>query len=279
MRFRTRHHSASHPLAFVLSGGGARGLAHIGFLAVAEEIGLYPDLVVGASMGAVVGAMWCSGRSASEMRAIVEGLDARQVRALIELRPPARGLTRGRVVMDLLDTHLQREFSELAIPLATVSADLESGERVVSTTGSVPKAVRASLSVPFLFEPIESEGRTLVDGCVVEPLPVHAARDLGARRVVAVDVCEVMCRPVAAANGSARAAIGRLAPGPRMAVALASIDVMERELARHAARSADLVIRPDLCRFAQYELLSGPAIVEAGEQAAREALDALRRFL
>ena len=263
----------TRPLALALGGGGARGFAHIGVLKVAEELGIVPDLVVGTSMGAIVGAAWCGGTSAREIEQLVLGLDARRMLGLLDLLPPARSLSTGERALELLRPILPDTFEECGTAFACVSCDLAAGTAVVRRTGSVPDALRASFSVPFVFEPVEIDGRLEVDGGVIEPVPVQTARSLGARRIVAVSVCTLLGQPLQSAEGPSRLLqpFGHMQPGPRLQMLLDSIDVTQRELAKTALRGADMVIEPDLRGFSQVSFLSGRQIIDAGEAAARAA--------
>lgn len=264
-----------HPLALVLGSGGARGFAHIGVLKVVEELGIVPDMVVGASMGAIVGAAWCGGTSAHDIEQLVLKLDARQMLGLLDLIPPARSLSTGDRALDLVRPILPATFEECSPTFVCVSCDLITGTAVVRRAGSIPDALRASFSVPFVFEPVEVDGRLEVDGGVVEPVPVQTARDAGARRVIAVSVCTLLGQPesdVGPSPRGVRQSLGRLQPGPRLQVLLDGVDVTQRELAKVALRDADTVIEPDLRGFSQVSFLSGRQIIDAGEAAARAAL-------
>jgi NTE family protein len=207
-------------LGLALSGGGARGLAHIGVLEVLEEHGVVPDCIAGASMGSVVGALYASGHSIAEIREIVgvvtwrdiyaEPQDRRQqpiVHRIEQQRSAVRlGLDNGalrlpRAVLDdarlnqVLIEHLApagfaagRNFDELAIPFRTVGTDLRSGRRIVLARGDLAKAVRSSMSVPLAYPPVAWEDALLVDGGLVENVPVRLAQEMGAEFVLAVDV-------------------------------------------------------------------------------------------
>ena len=207
-------------VGLVLSGGGARGLAHIGVLEVLEELRVPVDLVTGASMGAIVGGLYASGRSPAEIRAILEDLeweriladapprDALDVSRRAESRRYAveleLGLSRHGLVLPgglvagqdlglLLRRHTLpvatvEDFNRLPIPYAAVAADIATGERVVLDRGDIVQAMRASMAIPVVFSPIEFDGRLLVDGGLVDNLPVSLARAMGADVIIAVDV-------------------------------------------------------------------------------------------
>lgn len=171
-------------VGFILSGGGARGFAHIGALRVLEEHGLKPDVLAGTSMGAIIGALYAAGRSADELEELVLGTTLRDI---VDLSLQG-GLLKGDRLVQFLREHLPARFSDLEIPLAVTTTDVETGEQVIITDGDLAKAVRASSSFPGAFEPEELDGRVLADGGIVNNLPVEAAALLGASWTVALDV-------------------------------------------------------------------------------------------
>jgi NTE family protein len=175
-------------IALVLSGGAARGFAHLGVLRVLEREGLRPDLIVGTSAGAMVGAMWASGMPVAEIETALEQLD---LSILFDFDPwrvvlggMGLGLVPGERLEKFLCRYLRMPIESFAIPFAAVAADMESGDVVVLNQGDAPKAVRASCSVPGIHAPLRARGRLLSDGQVVSALPVMAARRLGAQRVL-----------------------------------------------------------------------------------------------
>ncbi len=172
-----------------LGSGGARGLAHIGVLERLEELGIFPDLVAGSSMGSLVGFGYCGGRIA-EMKALALGMDIRTLLLrLVDFGMPHGGLVEGRRIEALLEELMPRAtFRSLAKPLRCIATDLHSGEEVVFSEGHVVPAIRASISVPGLFAPVRHGHRYLIDGGVVNPIPVDQARRMGADVVIAVDV-------------------------------------------------------------------------------------------
>ena len=173
-----------------LSGGGARGLAHIGVLNVLEREGIPVDFLAGTSMGGVIAAGYAAGLSAEFMEQ--EALRMGQWRNLIALMDrslPRLGLFEGQKVQEYLTGHLGNiTFDELKIPLALVAVDLETGEEVILRSGRVVDAVRATISLPGVFAPFRLDGRLLVDGGVLNNLPADVVRGMGADVVIAVDV-------------------------------------------------------------------------------------------
>jgi predicted acylesterase/phospholipase RssA len=270
--------------ALVLGGGGSRGLAHAGALAGLTRKGFRPDLVVGSSMGAIMGALYAAGVSPDSIWRLSRRVDWQEVfafphlRALPEAEAPrpflnlglgvdrrryAEGVVVDRNVNRLLVSLLfdagaraQGDFDRLPIPFRSVAADLATGTTVSLAGGDLARAVRASMSVPGVFAPvIDDQGRFLVDGGLADYLPVKAARAAGARRVVAVDVI----RPPAAS-------LGRLNPF--------QVGLRAFRLTLHNARPdgppADITIEPDIDPnlTAAIFLRDATPLLEAGLEAA-----------
>lgn len=176
-------------VGLVLGGGGARGWAHLGVLRQLERLRLPLDCVVGCSAGAVVGAALAAGRHGM-LEDLAHHLDWRKAASLLlELGVPRSGLLTGRHVERFLGEVIgTADIEQLRIPFAAVATDLESRDEVVLRSGSVVAAIRASISLPGILTPARLRGRYLVDGGLVNPLPVSVARAMGATVVVAVDV-------------------------------------------------------------------------------------------
>lgn len=177
---------ASRRLALALGSGSLHGHAHLGVMRVFEARGLRPDLIVGTSVGAIVGALWAAG-----LDSLAIGRAAERFGLLDAARPawPRRGLVSNEGLQQRVRGLIGAPAIEAwPIAFAAVATDLATGERVILDRGDGPRAVAASACMPVLFEPVEWEGRRLVDGSLTEPVPVRAARVLGGERVVAVDI-------------------------------------------------------------------------------------------
>lgn len=197
------------PWALVLSGGGARGLAHIGVLKGLEAAGFEkPSLVVGTSMGAIIGGLYACGMTPGEMEHfiieefnITDYLDSFvfringkvgkliQTGQILASLATQTGIDKGQRVLKLLESLTGgKNFNETKIPFRCNAADLLSGREVVFSSGSVARAMRASMSIPVFFEPFAEGGMCLVDGGLLDNMPVHIAREEGYRRVLAINV-------------------------------------------------------------------------------------------
>lgn len=174
-------------IAVALGGGGALGFAHIGVLDVLKENNIPMDIVVGTSMGAVVGAFWCNGASADSLEKFASTIKTRQ---LVDLHLGLRGLISGSRVIRLLEKGIPKDknIEDLPIRFACNAVNIQNGEEILFEKGNMLKAVRASMSVPGIFVPVRYEDMTLVDGGVKNNLPHEHARKMGADIVIAVDV-------------------------------------------------------------------------------------------
>ena len=174
-------------IGFALGAGSARGWAHIGVLRALAEAGFKPDLIAGCSVGAFVGAAFAAGRL-DQVEAWALGLDRKAMFRLADFGLRG-GLIKGERINEVFrEQFVESEFSDLPIPLAAVATDLHTGQEVWLREGKVSDAVAASIAVPGLFRPVRQDGRYLVDGSVVNPIPVSLCRAMGADIVLAVDL-------------------------------------------------------------------------------------------
>ncbi|MFH1382847.1 MAG: patatin-like phospholipase family protein [Chloroflexota bacterium] len=176
-------------VGYALGGGGARGLSHIGVLKVLNERGILPDIIAGTSMGAVIGALYAGGMEAGDIEHLIVQLDWRRLVLLADLTLPVRGLIQGRRVFSLLKSILgDLTFPQLRCDFVCVATDILTGEQVVLHDGSLIEAVWASIAIPGIFTPVKIDGRYLVDGGLVNEVPVSVCRQRGAGWVVGVNV-------------------------------------------------------------------------------------------
>ena len=175
-------------VALVLGSGAARGLAHIGVLKVLEEKKIPISMVAGTSMGALIAGAYAAGLGAKQMEEIAcETNWLRVAKLFFPRRLQREGLLDGRRIEEFLIALIgEQKIEELKIPFAAVATDIWTGEEIVLKSGSLVKAIRASISFPFVFAPVQIDGRFLVDGGVVNPVPVNVAKDMGADFIIAV---------------------------------------------------------------------------------------------
>lgn len=183
-------HTEKRPrLGLALGAGAARGMAHLGVLRELEKAGLAPDVVAGTSIGALVGGMYAAGKL-DRLTEVALGLDWKQIaRYFVEISFPRSGLIEGNKLTALLAEIVgEVELTELALPFRAVTTNLMTGEEVVISDGDLVEAIRASIAVPGIFTPARRGDDLLVDGGLVNPVPVSVCRTMGAERIIAVDL-------------------------------------------------------------------------------------------
>ena len=251
-------------LGLALGGGAARGFAHVGVIAVLEEAGLRPQLVVGTSAGSLVAALYASGKTSAQLQQTALNMD--EV-AITDWMLPiiGRGMFRGdalaRYVNELVAGRLMEN---MAMPLGIVATDLGSGNAVLFQKGDTGAAVRASSAVPAVFVPVKINGREYVDGGLVSPVPVRYARQMGADVVIAVDISN---------PPEANSADGTLQ------ILLQTFAIMGKSINQYELAGADVVVKPSLVGLKSADFTSRQRAIDAGRAAMLKALPALKARL
>ncbi len=172
----------------VLGSGSAKGLVHIGVLKVLHQSKIFPDYIVGTSIGAVIGAAYAAGRTPEEIEELFQKIDWK---AIVDFTLPKNGLLKGRIVETKIRNLVQnKSFEELNIPLQLVAYDLTAKKKVEFIRGDVARAVRASISIPGVFTPLSIHNHSYIDGAVVDPIPVRTVKKMGADVILVVDLVE-----------------------------------------------------------------------------------------
>lgn len=252
-------------VGLVLGGGGARGFAEIGVLRVLEQEKIPVDLVVGTSVGSLIGALYADTANVLDVEFEAVRLTEDDIfdRSLLSFL--SGGYVKGERLERFLEQRLKhKNIESLRLPFAAVATDLRSGETVVFQSGPVARAVHASAAIPGVFVPVEHEGRILVDGGVTNPIPVDVARRLGAEVVIAVAI---------------PADVPAQAPRAPVQVALHAVSLMAAEIGWCRAREADVLIRPEVGAVAYDDFTQKKRLIEAGAAAAKDALPEIRRLL
>ncbi|MFJ9992727.1 patatin-like phospholipase family protein [Pseudomonas putida] len=282
-------------VGLVLSGGAARGLAHIGVLKALEEQGVHIDAIAGTSMGAVVGGLYASGYSIEELEHLARTLDWQQ--ALSDAPPrkdvPFRrkqddrdflvkqklsfrddgslglplGVIQGQNLSLLLESKLAhtadiRDFDKLPIPFRAVATDIASGEKVVFRRGHLPQVVRASMSIPAVFAPVELDGRLLVDGGMVDNIPLDVVREMGVDMAIVVDIGTPL---------RSRKQLATVVDVLNQSITLMTRRNSEEQLA--SLHRDDILVQPALAAFGVTDFGRAQDMIDAGYRATR-ALDA-----
>lgn len=251
-------------VALVLGGGGARGLAHLGVIEVLEEEGIPIDYIVGCSAGSLIGALYAHHPSAGDLKRSLMALKAKHLLKANFLNFRF-GFLHGNGIRCFVQKHLgYRCFEDLKIPFTSVATDLRTGELVCFNKGLVLPTIHASCAVPLYFTPVQLYGRTLVDGGVVDPVPVRVARESNPEIVIAVDV-----------SGT----LSKTRPSHLLGVAARGMEIMYIEHIKNCAKDADVLIRPQLDDFGFFEEGSNQQIYQAGRRAAKEMLPKIRELM
>jgi NTE family protein len=291
---------SGHALALVLGSGGARGFAHIGVLKVCEREGLPVDLIVGTSIGALVGGAYASGMTAGEMEEVALSMRMWRLLALTDTGHSSTALMGGSRVEKLVRKLVgDKTFADTRVSFACVAVDMAAEQQVVLCEGDLASAIRASISTPIIFAPVNRDGRLLVDGAVLNPMPVDVARELGGRAVVAVTNLgtpkgrlAVYCAADDDGTGEPRAARlprraytraaslirSRCSAPPVYKLACRSVELMQRELSASKLEEADLVIAPRRNGTSFYDFHEAKKMIDMGERAAEAALGHLERL-
>ncbi|MDP1610242.1 MAG: patatin-like phospholipase family protein [Sulfuritalea sp.] len=246
-------------IGLALGGGAARGFAHIGVIKALEAQGIVPDIVVGTSAGSVVGALYSSGLSGFELQKLALDMEASQIG---DWSLPDRGVFKGEALQNFVNKAVgNRPLEKLPRSFAVVTTDLKSGELVLFRTGNTGMAVRASSAVPGVFQPVGISGHDYVDGGLVSPIPVRAARSLGADFVIAVDIS---VNPRDARTSST------------VDVLLQTFAIMGQSIGRYEKAEADIVIRPITAELSGTDFAARHRAVLEGEKAAAAAMPAIK---
>lgn len=246
-------------IGIALGGGAAKGFAHIGVIKMLEANGFAPSVVAGTSAGSVVGALYASGMNAFELQEKAVALDEARIR---DLQLSSGGLVLGQKLEDYVNEQVRRKpLEQLAKPFVAVATRLEDGERTVFARGNTGQAVRASSSVPGVFQPVTIGKYHYVDGGIVSPVPVDAARQLGADVVVAVDI-----------SNKARGQT----PSHLLGALNQSIAIMGQKLGQAELARADIIIRPQVLDMGPADFTQRASAIVEGEKAALAVMPQLR---
>ena len=176
-------------VGLALSSGGARGIAHVGILSILERECIPIDMIAGTSIGAIIGAFYAAGKTSQEIGDVILSIDRRKMYSFFDFTLSSQGIIRGAKVSEWLTSIIGNlTFDDLKMPFACVAADIMTGEKVVVSKGSVVDGIMSSISIPILYMPFRLQGRYLVDGGLVDPVPVDVVREMGADLTIAATV-------------------------------------------------------------------------------------------
>lgn len=265
-------------IGLALSGGAARGLAHIGVIEVLEREGIPIDVIAGTSAGAIIGASYAWDRDVP--RIVRDALDAnwKKMTPLLDLAFPKTGLLKGQKLRALLASYVGGDttFADLQIPFACVATDIDTGEEVILNRGSVAEALRASISLPGIFTVVHHRGRYLVDGGLTTPVPIEMARDMGADFIIGVNVNPDVANRLG--KTSQKRVEAHKEPNI-FQVITQSIYITTYSLASAALASADIVIEPELGYINLADFNKVPEILDVGRHATEAVIPEIKRKL
>lgn len=249
-------------IALVLGGGAVRGFAHIGVIKMLDALEIKPDIIIGTSAGSIAGALYAAGYDGFQLQELAWELDKKLI---TDWSLFGKGLIKGQALEDLLNRYVaNKTFEQLNKPFACVATRLRDGQATLFQRGNIGMAVRASASVPGVFEPVKILGEEYVDGGLVSPLPIRYAKQLGADFVIAVDVAST---PLRESHIS------------KMDILLKTYTIMGQSIRDAELPQADIVIRPQLDNVDSSNFEAKNQAILAGERAALASVPMIREKL
>ena len=248
-------------IGLALGGGAARGFAHVGVIQVLEEAGIHPNLVLGTSAGSLVASLYASGNNGIQLQQVAENMEEA---AITDWTLPffSRGVLRGEALARYVNTLVKgRLIENMPLPLGIVATNLDSGQGVLFRRGDTGTAVRASSSVPGVFQPVKIGTQEYVDGGLVSPVPVRYARQMGAELVIAVDISSI-------SEGNKT--------GDSLQILLQTFTIMAKSINNFELREADVVVRPAQAGLNSTDFSVRKRAIEAGRAAMLQMLPQLR---
>jgi NTE family protein len=251
-------------VALVLGGGAARGFAHVGVIRVLEQEKIPIHMIVGTSVGSLIGALYASDPNSLNLEWLAFTIEKEDIFDY-SIVYSKMGPVLGERLEKFIQTKVKaKTLEQMKIPFYAVATDLNSGGTWVFEKGSVAKAVRASCSIPGIFQPLELGGRMYVDGGVTDNLPVDVARARGADIIIAVNIQKNIQNPQV---------------NSLIDVILQSINIMGRELVTYKCRDYDVLIEPNVGEVGMTDFSQKKRLVDAGVQAAKQALPKIRKLI
>ena len=246
-------------IGLALGSGGARGFAHIGLLKELDKEGIKVDCIAGSSMGALMGSFYASG---SDLELLEKVSLQFKRKYFLDWTVPKMGFVAGKKIEEYIRLFTKnKKLEDLSIPLAVIATDIERGEKVVFKDGPVYEAVRASIAVPGIFVPKRIGGRLLVDGGVIDRVPVSVVREMGADIVIACDV----------SSSHEESKVESIYD-----VIMKSLDILQMEVVKARGIKADVTIDPAVKMYNSMAFTNIPEIIEAGEEEAKKMMPEIK---
>jgi len=269
-------------VGLALSSGAARGLAHIGVLGVLEREGIPVNMIAGTSMGAIVGAMYAQGKNAGEIKEAALDLGWVEMAKMLAFSTPKTGFLSGQKIRARLKRIIgEVDFTELKIPFACVATDILTGEEVVIQQGPVLEAVIASMSIPIIFKAAKWNGRYLVDGGSVNPVPVSVLNNMGSDFIIASNV---VVEPVdRSRNTKAGTEVlkdtGKSKEPNIFNIMIQFVNITSYQSVKYGLSGADVVIQPDVADIGFTEFRNARECIIRGGSAAQASMPEIKRLL
>jgi NTE family protein len=253
-------------IGLALGGGAARGFAHIGVIKALEAQGIYPEIVVGTSAGSVVGALYAAGNDGFALQKTAMEMDEASISDwALPLFSKSSGVLKGEALQTYVNKAVKNApMEKLKLRFGAVATDLNSGKPILFQRGNTGQAVRASSSVPSVFQPVVIAGHSYVDGGLVAPVPVRFAREMGADFIIAVNI---------STQADVQAAVSSVE------VLLQTFAIMGQRLNHYELKDADIVIQPALGKMGGNDFASRNLAIMAGEQAAAAVMPQIKAKL
>jgi NTE family protein len=267
---------STRKVGLALSSGAARGLAHIGVLTVLKKHGIRIDMIAGTSMGSLVGALYSSGKDADQIKSLALELGPKRFFYFADPTLPKSGLIRGRKIKDMLISILgDVEFRDMDIPFACSATDIVTGQEIVVKQGSVLEAVMASCSIPLVFAPIKYRGKYLVDGGLVNPVPVSILKDMGADFIIAVTVM-----PIERDRLPETSVVHTGLKEPNiLSIAFQLVNITSYQRLKASLVGADVIIEPQVTHIGWADFHRASECILQGELATQASISEIKRLL
>ncbi|MBP3040261.1 patatin-like phospholipase family protein [Bacillaceae bacterium Marseille-Q3522] len=249
-------------IGLALGSGGARGFAHLGVLKVLEDEGIPIDFIAGSSMGSMVAVFYGTG---TDIKLLYQLAKTFKRKYYLDFTVPKMGFISGKRIKELIRIFTQgKRLEDLVIPVRVVATNLKTGEKVIFDKGAIADAVRASIAIPGLFVPEKWNGQLLVDGGVIDRVPVSVVKEMGADIIIAVDVARV----------KTNAEITSIYD-----VIMQSLDILQMELVENREDASDIMIRPHVEMFSARAFTNIEEIIARGEEEARKHIMKIKQLI
>ena len=270
--------SGKRKVGLALGGGAARGLAHIGVVDVLQKEGIPIDMIAGTSIGALVGAVYAQGKNCEVVKDLALSINLTKMMSLTDLALPKTGFIGGKAIIKLLEKVIGSDlkFEDLEIPLALMATDIITGEEVVINQGSVLDGIRASISLPGIFTVVKRNDRYLVDGGLVNPVPVSILKQMGADFIIAVNVIPDIGERI---RQTPKGKKQRVKKPNIFNIVLQSLYIGTYYLAKSSLEGADIAISPQVAHTNPADFHRAKEFILQGELAAKASIPEIKRKL